>query len=178
MAVRNHFSNVFSADVDVLPTVPVIAGIGQGSSRVRYKRATCLLDVGFLTTEVVGIVPLRSSDRVLDVRFSTEAAVVGGATSQLGLWEAGKNHDGIVIDANFFDAVMDLGATNVEVDGRTTAQVTGVNKGLALWEQMNIVTPATYANDPNEDWEMVITLGGSVTTGGTLVIDIEYVSGD
>lgn len=178
MPVREHFSAAFSADVDALPNVPVVQPVGQGASRKRYKRTTIEADAGFLDAELINVLPFRSSDRILDIRVSTDAAIVGGATSQLGLYEAGKNHDGDLIDANFFDAVLDLGATNSELDARTETQVVGVNKGLALWEQMNIVTPATYADDPKEDWEMVITIGGNITTGGTIVVEVEYVSGD
>jgi len=139
----------------------VEAGIAHAS--MRYARAEVTLDAVLANSDTLRLKQFKSSDRINRLMFSCTAGG-GSARVDIGIYKSGVNHDGSVL-ASGVDAI----AGNYVVSGVKTMDclldVVGYNfyRGLTLWEWVNSIAPGTYAADPMEDWDIVIT--GDVVTG-------------
>ena len=164
-------SDAWTLTPAALPTVPRRAASGEGHSRLRVWRAKITAPVT-AAADVIRVMPLNSSDRILAMYVSTAAAIVGEAVADVGLHLAGANHDGAVVDANLFDDDQDLAATNDRVEFFAAAALLGIQRGDPIWSLLGL------SADPALKYELSVTTVTGISTGGVIAYEIHYVSGD
>jgi hypothetical protein len=124
---------------------------------------------------------LKSSDRLYSLLFSCDGASTAG-DADLGIYLTGDAHDGALPHADCHDAfgtalATDTGANRVE-------KFVGVafdeeNMGLQMWELVNIVAAATYAEDPGGTFDITFTMTVAQTVAvGIVQLEAFYTAGD
>lgn len=106
------------------------------------------------TSDLARMITLPSRARIWQLFLATDGAATAGATD-CGLYYAGSDHDGAVIDADYFaTAVVVTSASSADIFAERSAAL-AVNRGKRLWEL------AGLSSDPMVD--MVITLTPSTS---------------
>lgn len=174
----DHYSS--GSSVSALPTHPVRPSAGIGHARKRYKRASVTVPATVAVNDVIRFMTFRSGDRITDIRVHADSGFTATADLDVGLHKAGVGslHDGAVIDADLFGDALDLGAGLEDAECFIQAgTLEGFDRGQPLWFLAN-EGAGTYTEDPKEEWDLTGTILVDATTGGTIVIEVEYTSGD
>lgn len=153
-------------------------------ARLRKKRAVmnwAAAGVGVAATDTAVIGTFKSSDRFYDLRLSQNAAMGAGSAMSLGLYKAAIDHipvAGNLIRANLFMSAVSVAGNFVRLDVFTNStQLRNIDRGLALWQLVNVAVPGTYAKDPMIDMDLVVTV--TTILAATLqpqTYEIDYVS--
>lgn len=172
----DHYSSGSSASA--LPATPVRPSAGVGHARKRYKRAEVTVPATVAVNDVVRFMTFRSGDRITDIRVHASGDFTATADLDVGLHKAAQAHDGAVIDADLFGDALDLGAGLEDAECFIQAgTLEGFDRGKPLWFLAN-EGAGTYTADPGEEWDITGTVLVEATTGGTIVIEVEYTAGD
>ena len=176
------FSDHYSSGVNAsaLPATPVRPSAGVGHARKRYKRAQITVPNTVANDGVFRMMTFRSGDRITDIRVHANAGFTANANLQVGLYKSGVGgqHDGAVIDLNLFGADLDLGGGLEDAEAFVQpTTLAGEDRGQPLWYVANI-GGGTYTADPKEEWDLCAVIDTDDTTGGLLVIEVEYTAGD
>lgn len=173
----DHFADTSDYSALVYPTKSVAVGICH--ARKRWSRASFVGLLTTATTDIARMLTLRSSDRLIDLYLSTDAACAAGAVD-IGLYLRGGNHDGAVVDADLFASAVDVhtaafAPTSILNEATT---ITTIGYGLPLWEQAALGA-ATYTSDPGVLFDIVISAETTMTTTATtLILEALYSAGD
>lgn len=135
--------------------------VGSQGARMRAFRSsiTRLLT----TSDLARMIVLPSRARLWQLWWDSDGAAAAGA-ADCGLYYAGSDHDGAVIDADYFaTAVVVTSAAHTDIFAERSAALT-VNRGKRLWELAGLTT------DPQVD--MVITLTPSTTFTTTAPVTV------
>ena len=172
----DHYSS--GSSVSALPATPVRPGAGIGHARKRYKRAQITVPNAVASNDVFRLMTFRSGDRITDIRVHAGDGFTANANLQVGLYKSGQAHDGAVIDLNLFAADLDAGGGLEDAEAYIQATtLVGENRGEPLWFLANI-GGGTYSADPDEEWDLLGTFLVDMTTGGTIVVEVEYTAKD
>lgn len=166
------YSDHFGADGDNDTSLPALAkitdpGLSRGRERRIVARFTGLPLVA--TPDVIRMMRLPSNCRLYELLLCCDGGSAAGAVD-IGLHEAGSNHDGAVVDADLFasaqviSSALDL--TDVFDEATTLAQV---DRGKRLWE-LAAKGAATYTSDPQLDFEVTLTVTTSFTTADSEIV--------
>jgi hypothetical protein len=139
-------------------------GYGRGELSRKVGRVTVPLAASFgAIGDTVSFLDLKSGDRLVELLMSMDANQ--GATVSdwdIGLYKSSVTTIGDLVTADtndMFAAAADLTGTALRVDrfklGATT--FLDMDRGLALWELVNLVTASTYESDPFETWTLAAT---------------------
>ena len=150
------------------------AGVSHG--RKRYARAQVLTTATLTTDTAVSQIRLKqfkSGDRISKITMHKTADGASGAVN-MGPWKTGAAHDGVVVDADLFQAAQSVSAASSAggIEALTDGAVTDFQRGLTLWEM------AGLSADPMEDWDLTMTASATVATAQTYMYEFEYTSGD
>lgn len=162
----DHFSTSAGATSVDRNHRPVVA-ISHG--RLRYKRGKILFTPA--ANDIVRMFSMRSGDRLIELLLTADD--FGGAhTVNVGLWKAGANHDGAVIDADLFASAVDVGTaavarTDVMLEAGTFTLPVG--RGSPLWELAD-AGAGTYTADPDETWDVGIEVASSTSPAASDVV--------
>lgn len=153
---------------------------GLGHSRVRKKIARMTVGTGAVIGSELRMMQIRSSDRIGEIFVSSD----GGATAfaaDLGLYKVGSSdaHDGAVIDAELFASALALSTAIARVDQfKEATTLDDEDRWKTAWE-LAAVGAASYTEDPQEDWDIVLTVTTALTVAlNEVVVEITYTSGD
>jgi hypothetical protein len=174
----DHYSS--GSSVNALPATPVRPSAGVGHARKRYKRAKITVPATVAVDDVLRLMTFRSGDRITDIRVHADDVFTATTDLDIGIHKAGVGglHDGAAIDDNLFADALDLGGGLEDVEAFIEGGVlVGENRGEPLWYLANI-GGGTYTADPKEEWDLTGTVLVDATTGGTIVVEVEYTSGD
>ena len=174
----DHYSS--GSSVNALPATPVRPSAGIAHARKRYKRAQITVPSAVASNDVFRMMTFRSGDRISDIRVHADDTFTANANLQIGLYKAGVGglHDGAVIDLNLFAADLDAGGGLEDAEAYIQATtLVGENRGAPLWYVANI-GGGTYSADPDEEWDLCGVLDTDDTTGGTIVVEVEYTAKD
>lgn len=171
----------------------VIAGPGVGSALKLKWVLIDFADATIATNDYVRLFSLRSGDRLRRITLSVDESGSSGkpwaATTlavRAGLWEAGANHDGPVIDDNMFRTNNALNLLSDPVEEVVLWRLDDTTERLAtarmqpLWQIVHDQHGGiTHTEDPKEDWDVVLKFSSvlNITTGGAILVQCEYVPG-
>lgn len=165
--------------VNTLPDpLPVVSSAGVGHGRIRYKRAT-ITGLPLVTTpDVLRFFSMRSGDRLFELLLSSDGGSTAGAV-HIGIYLAGTNHDGAVVDADLFASAQTISTALDRTDVWTeSTTLDGTDRGKALWEQA-AVGAGTDTSDPDVVYDICATVSTSFTVADSeLVLEAYYTSGD
>lgn len=154
--MATFYSNHYSADVGAtghfttLSNPPILVAPGRGHTRFRRKEARLTVPSGqdLGDNDVIRIMDLKSSDRLINLYFTMDANWGATTTFNVGLYEKGNNNDGAVVDEDLFGDAIDWSGAIARVDYFDEATTLGnIDRGKTLWEQA-AVGDATYTTDP------------------------------
>jgi hypothetical protein len=171
----DHFSTSAGA-TSVERNHRAVVAISHG--RLRYKRAKLLFTPA--ADDIIRFFSMRSSDRLIELWLSSDD--MGGAhTTHVGLYKAGANHDGAVIDADLFATSVDTGTAAIartDVLNEAGNFTLPIGRGSALWELAD-AGAGTYTEDPQETWDVTATIATSATPAATdIVLEAYYTAGN
>ncbi len=184
-AYSDHFNSntipgVAAALTDLLPLDKQRRiGAGVGHARLRKKVARAVVPTAGMTdNDELRLMQFKSGDRIFDIRATglTESATYA---ADLGLYKSGLNHDGAAIDEDLFATALAFGGGALgRTEAFTEGELANIHRGRPLWYLAN-VGAGTYTKDPMEDWDLVLTSTATgVTASETMMIEVEYTSGD
>lgn len=143
--------------------------VGSYGSRSRWFRSsiTRLLT----TSDLARMITLPSRARLWQLFLATDGVAAAGATD-VGLYYAGSNADGAVIDADYFaTAVVVTSASSADIFAERSAAL-AVNRGKALWElagltadPMSLMTITMTPSTTFTTTAPVVTVLANVTLG-------------
>jgi len=154
-------------------------GIRHGRVRTSIARATTSDSTGFQTTDVVRMITLKSSDRLLALAFAADGTTGNAAEVDIGVYLTGTAHDGAVDDANLFADAADC-ATESDLDDifDNHTLCDGVDRGRTMWELVTLGGGTNYTEDPNIEFDICLTPGTSFDNDTECVLKATYTSGD
>jgi hypothetical protein len=121
----------------------------------------------------------REEDRLYNLRISSDGGSDAGAIN-VGLFEAGSNHDGTVIDADLFASALTISSAIDETEIFDESSVlSGIDRGKRMWE-LAAVGAASYTAAPNlvQGFEIAFTVSTTFTTTNSVIVLIaDYTSG-
>ena len=145
-----------------------------GTAHATMKKTHTLINLAGATLadeDDIRMFPMKSGDRLYELFISVPAAWdFTTLTAQIGLWEAGEVHNGVVIDDDLFNTSFDLTATTARVDQFDGNVLEDEDRGKRLWEMAN-EGDGTYTVDPFEVWDIVITIS-ALTAGNAVSAEI------
>ena len=165
----DHFSGVnavtLAADNSVLDQNK-IPDAGIHRARLRYKRAEITQDLE--AGDVVRMMQFKTGDRIVDLFFTHKDPGAEGIVD-IGFYKTGRDHDGLVVDADRLHAAHDLGA---ETGSFRHYWAAWLFRGVTLWEHDG------QSSDPMEDWDLAITCVEATTNAPQLILEAYFTSGD
>jgi len=168
--VTVYFSDHFAGDTNTTLDAGRRAPASKAHGRIRVRRAEVTQDLG--DNDVVRMMPVRSSDRVLALFLTCTASGAAGAID-VGLYRAGNAHDGTVIQKNIFanGQVTTTALNRVDIFGGHL--LSGTKRGWELWR-----ASFAYSADPREDWNLTVDCNAATTDATTIVLEYIYTAGD
>lgn len=174
------FSDHFGTDGDndiTLPASPTVIPVGVGHGRKYAKRAV-FTGLG-IAADTIRVMRFREEDRLYNLHISVNGGSDAGAIN-VGLHEAGANHDGAVIDADLFASALTISSALDETEIFDESSVlSGIDRGKRMWE-LAAVGAASYTAAPNlvQGFEIVYTVSTTFTTTDSIIVLIAtYTSG-
>lgn len=175
-----HYAAVAASESIDDPRIKAAPGISH--SAVRYKRATVLPAAAVTDDEQCRIFPMKSSDRIHQLWFSTISLTGTTMTADLGIYESEKDGNAL-LDLDLFCPAATVPLDDLtDAVARTDMTILGIltdqDRGTQLWE-MFVVGAGTITEDPNETWDIVMTMNTetAVTAAAELVFEVFYTSG-
>lgn len=168
------YSDHFGADGDNDTSLPSVAKITEAGLKHGRRRRSRMFFKGMpLTTEVVRLGKFRSSDRIWHVYTSSDGGASAG-TADIGIYLAGSNHDGAVVDADRFGSAVDLSVALDMVDQFVeSTNLTALDRGKRLWELLGL------SADSQTEYELCLTVVTSFATADTnILVTVDYLAGD
>lgn len=112
---------------------------------------------------------LHSSERLFSLTCQVASTPSAGVID-IGLYEAGFDHDGAVIDKDIFEDGQSITSGLAETDVFLGASLTALARGLTLWE-IAALGAASYTEDPNLFFDITLeTPTGIVTASDTQIM--------
>lgn len=176
--MARYYSNQFNAGGGNQPAAVdyaqrgVNAGIygTGGQQRVSIGRLTIEADTDTANDDELRMIRNVPSGAVLrDMTIEIGSAPTVG-TIDIGLYQVGDDHDGAVVHVDLFEDGAVVTSGLAEASAFTGNTLTALDRGKALWELVN-VDGGTYAEDPKELWDIVITTVAGIATA----TDVEIV---
>jgi len=189
MTVITYYSDHYSRDGDMRTIDEGSHGADDiNGAPLRVAIGKCdLTAVGASLSDgdVVRMARIRSRNRVVELRFSTDGQFDGGTSplAYIGFHKKGANHDGAIVDAEIFsgsggDITIDPTNGAYQDFNVTTDDVAGGSIELAgkrCWEHAADAGVA-LTQDPKEEWDLTVSptdIAGN-TTSGKLVVAMFY----
>jgi len=165
-------------------------GAGVNHSRVRTSLATATIPVtvgspaaAWATGDFVRLLTMRSSDRIVDIRIWTDATLAAATAlaTDIGIYLAGLNHDGAVVDVDLFGTAFNLMSASpvARVSVFDDGALADEHRYLPLWAALSIGA-GTDTSDPEVLYDIALTMGtvtGAVVAG-EVFLEVEYIAGD
>lgn len=134
--------------------------VGSFGARGRWFRSSITRLI--TTSDLARMIVLPSRARIWQLFLATDGAATAGATD-VGLYYAGSNADGAVIDADYFaTAVVVTSASSADIYAERSAAL-AVNRGKMLWEL------AGLSSDPQSMMHITMTPSTSFTVTAPVV---------
>lgn len=168
----DHFSTAAAATTVDRVHRPVVA-ISHG--RLRYKRAKIAFTPA--AADIVRFFTLKSGDRLVELWLSSDDMASTSATVHVGIYKAGDNHDGAVIDDDVFATSVDTATAALarsDVFNEAGNFTLPVGRGSTLWELAD-AGAGTYTADPQEAWDVTMTIAAiSGPAASDVVLEAYY----
>lgn len=155
---------------------------GLGHARMRYKQARFTGGTVVGASDQIRMLQMHSSDRIHEFFFSSDGGTTAGAVD-IGLYETGLVHDGALPSTNSVDMWSTTAVTITTVVARVTrfalGDVASLERGIQLWEMVNLSDAATYTVDPLISYDLTMTTTIAWTASvATILFEVHYTSGD
>ena len=149
---------------------------------IRYKR--CRLDTT-TSTKTPDAVPLgiqlrlltlHSSIRPIALYLSTPGGFEVAMDADIGIHLPGVQNDGGGIDQDLFvnNLSIDTARNRLEMLIGIGGNLADKDRGLTLWEMVNVAQPGKYARDPLIDLQLAIKIGTTAGAGDDLIMELYY----
>lgn len=174
----NHYGTG-QANTSVSTGYKASAGINHARARIKQARITVPIGgTGGTANDVWRLMTFKSSDRIFSL-LVTVTGTGGAGAAHLGLYKAGANHDGAVIDTDLFASALSLINAIARVDQfKEAATLEDEDRGKTLWELAD-EGAGTYTSDPMEEWDLTAEISTTTTTAATeVLVEVLYTSGD
>ena len=153
-------------------------GIRHARTRTSIARATTADSTGFQTTDVVRMITLKSSDRLLALELAVDGTATAGAVD-IGLYLTGTAHAGAVADADLFSIAVVVSTETDLIDIMDEGTlVDGVDRGKTMWELATLGSGTNYTSDPNVEFDICLTPSTNFDDDTECVLKAVYTSGD
>jgi len=181
--MATFYGTALGETINALPTASKkVAKAGLGGARVRTKVFQLTVPVGhdMTTNDVIRMGTIPSGDRIGDIRLSSTALTATAPIVDVGLYLAGTNHDGAVVDADLFVDDLTLSAQD-QTDAFTEATtLIGADRWKFAWE-LAAIGAGSDTTDPRVEYDLCIlvtnTSSAQATADGQVVIEVDYISG-
>lgn len=167
-----------SANTTLVQGYKAHVGIKHARTRTSIARATTADSTGFQTTDVVRMITLKSSDRLLALEFGADGTTGNAAEVDIGIYLTGAAHAGAVDDANLFDDAADVATLSDLHDVFDLGALAGTDRGKTMWELVTIGGGTNYTSDPNIEFDICLTPGTNFDNDTECVLKAVYTSGD
>ena len=175
--MATFYSNLIAPSTDALEAgfLPPVS-----TSRMRYRHTlvpiTLASPANMDSGDEIRLMTFKSTDRIVEL-FRSSIAVVGGGAATLGISLTGANHDGAAVDADLFGNGVITVAARADIFAVGAADGTR-DRAKTLWELLDEVGPTSYGVNPNVLFDLTLTLAADISTAGTLLYEVNYISGD
>ncbi len=175
VGATNHFTTLNSPQT-LVPT-------GLKSARVRSSFAQLTVPSGqdLADNDVIRLLDLKSSDRLIELIFSMDANWGATADFNVGLYLKGAANTGAVVDEDLFVAAADWSGAIATIDQYAVGTLDDFDRGKQLWEAVNAVTASTYSADPHVMYTVAATCSSDNSATAAAVeflCEAYYVAGD
>jgi len=170
-----HFTTLLTTHKNVSP--------GKSHSRVRRKAAFLTVPSGqdLGDNDVLRLMDLKSSDRLIELFFSMDANWGATTTFNVGLYLKGDANDGAVVDEDLFGSVIDWAGEIARVDYFDNAgTLDDWDRGKTLWE-LAAIGAASYTVDPQTTFTVTAQTTQDISATAAAVemlVEAYYVAGD
>ena len=169
---------VSTANTTLVEGYKAHAGIKHARTRTTISRATGL----FLDADVVRMITLKSSDRLIGLELATDGACSAGAVD-VGIYLSGDDHDGAEEDEDIFATAVTVSTETdlIEIFTERTSSILvgGIDRGKTMWEIVTLGGGTNHTSDPNINFDLCLVPTTSLTVLATeLTLKAIYTSGD
>ena len=178
--LSDHYTaTVGGATIDD-PRLKVDPGIAH--AKVFYKRATVTAPAAITTADVLRFFPMKTGDRLHALYISTPSFTGTGQPASCGFY---KTDLGAVVDADAVNAEtaplddLTVAIDRVDMIGPDASQWNDERRGMQIFAVVDaILGTSVYDNDPQELWDVCLTMGteNGVTVGAEIVVEAYYTS--
>ncbi len=167
-----------SANTTLVTGFKASVSIRHARKRVSIARVTTADATGFQTTDVVRMITLKSSDRLLGLELATDGAASAGAVN-VGVYLTGAAHDGAVADADIFATAVVISSETdlVDIMDENTL-VDGIDRGRAMWQIVTLGSGTNYTTDPNIEFDITLVPSTNFDADNELSLKATYTAGD
>ena len=178
--MATFFSDHYTADGDNL--LALVAGYrpstGISHGRMRVKTAYFRIETATATNaDIIRIAPFKSGDRVHRIIYSNDGAATAG-DMDIGLYAAGRNHDGAVIDDNLFADALDITSAILQVDEfKQSTTLDDYDRGKPLWA-LAAIGGGSDTVDPVLDYDLTASVPTKPDADTETRVEVWYTAGD
>ncbi len=172
----NHFTT--------LNTLQTLVSPGLAHSRVRRSGAQLTVPNAqdLADNDVIRLLDLKSSDRLIELFFSMDANWGATTTFNVGLYlKGGSPNDGAVVDEDLFGSAENWAGAIARVDSfKEAATLDDWDRGKTLWE-LAAIGAASYTVDPHLDFTVAVTCSQDISAAAAAVeflCEAFYIAGD
>lgn len=189
----NYFSSWYSsgaAGTDPGDAQTVLAdphrAIPAGVLHARSRLNICFADLDAVTlaeADTVRFCTMKSSDRIVSIRVSTDGVFTDTTDMDLGIYDVGDDeaHDGALVDKDLFGASFDLGGSGAAPTDVLTNGIIGFTDPgrmqLFQMAELGSYSAPDAAVDPLISWDIVGTIDTVSTAEGEILVIVEYTAG-
>lgn len=187
--MTDFYSNHYSAEVGETGHFTTLSTpvrfLSPGIKHSRVRRTAAYLTVPAAQDldddDVIRLLDLKSSDRLIELFFSMDANWGATTTFNVGLYKKGSANNGAVIDEDLFGSAIDWSGEIARVDYFDEAgTLDDWDRGKALWE-LAAIGAASYTSDPGEIWTVTAQTTQDISATAAAVemlVEAYYVAGD
>lgn len=134
-------------------------------SPIRFNRKVVEVAVSDTNGSIYRLAKVNSNAIIKSIKISNDIITLGSDYS-VGLYQVGDN--GNVINADIFSGTLDLTSAGTDTDAFANVDI--AHQGREIWEHIG------GAKDLNNSYVIALTANTVGSSGGTILVDIEYLN--
>lgn len=179
--MTDFYTEQLSGTYDTLEASQYIAPRAAGDLERRIRPAPVTFPISAEGVVEAGdkliVARMYSHDRIDGLLLSADGNIPATSTVKIGVQAANDDNSiGADIIDDLFQSSTALSGVIARVDQFTGNGLLDHDRGKTLWELVNVDTPATYTEDPQESWFVVMEFigdPGAIVAASELRFEIE-----
>ncbi len=175
VGATNHFTTLAS------PETPVPVGLRHSRVRSSFAQLTVPNGQDLGDNDVIRLLDLKSSDRLIELFFSMDLNWGGTTTFNVGLYLKGGANTGSVVDEDLFGSAINWAGAITRVDYfKEATTLDDWDRGKQMWE-LAAIGAGSDTVDPHVTYTIAATCSQDISAAAAAVeflCEAYYVSGD